>query len=304
MRLFNDHCRIFVSNIAVAAPIETKYKCSASPVFEGEGSDGTVSYLSSDGSSTGKSTKTPAATGGSDSDEVDSDDSDNLPVVHYHKIVKKLDTSSESSNWDSSDSEPLVKYKRDSGHSSKYTKRRGVGRPKGHAKAPKCDFSRPQSIWQHKVHRDRVDEECERLGIYYKIWRPLNPEQTSHISVRDVNDDTIIPEEQEIPQWCILCPKNCVLPNYHFAVNHYRSVHQSTLLVVNETKMWACKCSEMRLHSSDNSARNKHYHCLECFHPFKRSDLLATHISTQHTDIGLFQIRHLMKPGNPYRLDY
>ena len=60
-----------------------------------------VSYLSSNGSSTGKSTKTPAATGGSDSDEVDSDDSDNLPVVHYHKIAKKLDTSSESSSWDS-----------------------------------------------------------------------------------------------------------------------------------------------------------------------------------------------------------
>ena len=54
---------------------------------------------------------------------MDSDESDNLPVVHYHKIVKKLDTSSESSSWDSSDSEPLVKYKRDSGHSSKYTKR-------------------------------------------------------------------------------------------------------------------------------------------------------------------------------------
>ena len=263
-----------------------------------------MGYLSSDGSSTGKSTKTPAATGGSDSDEVDSDDSDNLPVVHYHKIAKKLDTSSESSSWDSSDSEPLVKYKRDSGHSSKYTKRRGVGRPKGHAKAPKRDFSRPQSIRQHKVHRDRVDEECERLGIYYKIWRPLNPEQTFHISVRDVNDDTVIPEEQEIPQWCILCPKNRVLPNYRFAVNHYHSMHQSTLLVVNETKMWACKCSEMRSHGSDNSARNKHYHCLECFHPFKTSDLLATHISTQHTDIGLFQIRHLMKPGNPHRLDY
>ena len=304
MPVFNEHSRIFVSNIAIAGAIKTKYKRSASPVFEGEGSDGTVGYLSSDGSSTGKSTKTPAATGGSDSDEVDSDDSDNLPIVHYHKIAKKLDTSSESSSWDSSDSEPLVKYKRDSGRSSKRTKRRGVGRPKGHAKAPRRDFSRPQSIRQHKVRRDRVDEECERLGIYYKIWQPLNPEQTSHISVRDVNDDTVIPEEQEIPQWCILCPKNRVLPNYRFAVNHYCSVHQSTLLVVNETKMWACKCSEMRSHGSDNSARNKHYHCLECFHPFKTSDLLGTHISTQHTDIGLFQIRHLMKPGNPHRLDY
>ena len=218
--------------------------------------------------------------GPSDSDEQDSDDSDNLPIVHYYKTVKKLDTSSEHSSWDSSDSEPLQKYKRDTGGNSNGMKKRGVGRPKGHAKALKCDFSRPKSIRQHKVHRDRVVEECERLGIYYKIWQPLNPEQTSHISVRNVNDDTMIPEEQEIPQWCIFCPKNCVLPNYHFAVNHYRSVHQSTLLVVNETKMWACNCSEMWLHGSDNSARNKHYHCLECFHAFKTSDLLGTHIST------------------------
>ena len=116
-----------MSNIGVAAAIETKYKHSASPVFEGEGLDGTVSYLSSDGSSTGKSTKTPAAMGGSDSDEVDSDDSDNLPIVHYHKIAKTLDTSSDSSSWDSSDTKPLVKYKRDSGRSSQRMKRQGVG---------------------------------------------------------------------------------------------------------------------------------------------------------------------------------
>ena len=189
-----------MSNIAIESGMETKYKRSASPEFESDSSEGTVGYLSSDGSSSGKSTKTPGATGASDSDVLDSDDSDNLPIVHYHKIAKKLDTSSDSSSWDSSDSEPLVKYKRDSGRSSKRMNRRGVGQPKGHAKAPKCDFSRPQSIRQYKVHRDRVDEECKRLGIYYKIWQPLNPQQTSHISVQDVNDDTVIPEEQEIPQ--------------------------------------------------------------------------------------------------------
>ena len=205
-------------NIAIEGGMKTKYKRSASPEFEGEGLEGTVGYLSSDDSSSGKSTKTPGPTAGSDSDELDSDDSDNLPIVHYHKIAKKLDTSSDSSSWDSSDSEPLQKYKRDSGHSSNGTKKRGVGQPKGHAKAPKCDFSRPKSIRQHKVRRDRVDEECKRLGIYYKIWQPLNPQQTSHISVCDVNDDTVIPEEQEIPRWCILCPKNRVLPNYLFAV--------------------------------------------------------------------------------------
>ena len=123
----------------------TKYKHSASPEFEG--SEGTVAYLSSNDSSSGKLTKTPGPTGASDSDELDSDDSDDSePIVHYHKIAKKLDTSSDSSSWDSSDSEPLQKYKRDTGGSSNGTKKRGVGRPKGHAKAPKRDFSRPKSI--------------------------------------------------------------------------------------------------------------------------------------------------------------
>ena len=115
-----------MSNIAIEGGMETKYKRSASPEFEGDGSEGTVGYLSSDGSSSGKSTKTSGATGGLDSDELDSDDSDNLPIVHYHKIAKKLDTSSDSSSWDSSDSEPLLKYKRDSGHSSNRMKRRDL----------------------------------------------------------------------------------------------------------------------------------------------------------------------------------
>ena len=87
----------------------TKYKHSASPEFEG--SQGTVAYLSSDDSLSGKSTKTPATTGGSDSDEYDSDDSENLPIVHYRKTGKKFDTSSDSSSWDSSDDEPLQNIK-------------------------------------------------------------------------------------------------------------------------------------------------------------------------------------------------
>ena len=205
------------------------------------------------------------------------------------------DQSSSSSSW-SSEEEPS---KKKSNSTSTSLKKR-VGRPKGPAKPPKRDFSRPASIRQHKVRRDRVDEECERRGIYYKIWQPLNPDQTSHITVCDCADNTEIPEEQEILQWCIICPKNRILPNYDFAIKHYRRVHQSTLLVVRDHKMWACKCSEIRSHGTDNSARNKHYHCLECFHPFKTADLLATHIATQHVEIGLFEIRHLMRPDNPH----
>ena len=81
-----------------------------------------------------------------------------------------------------------------------------VGRPKGRAKPPACDFTLPTSIQFKNVRRDCIDEECQRLGIYYKHWVPLNPQQISHPSVRDFNDDTVIPDEQNIPGWCILCP--------------------------------------------------------------------------------------------------
>ena len=48
-----------------------------------------------------------------------------------------------------------------------FTKRKRE-RPRGPAKAPHRDFTRPTSIAQHNVKRDCIDEECERLGIYYK----------------------------------------------------------------------------------------------------------------------------------------
>ena len=81
-----------------------------------------------------------------------------------------------------------------------------VGRPKGRAKPPARDFTLPTSIQFKNVRRDRVDEECQRLGIYYRCWVPLNPQQVSHPSVHDFNDDTVILDEQDIPEWCILCP--------------------------------------------------------------------------------------------------
>ena len=169
------------------------------------------------------------------------------------------------------------------------------GRPRCPAKAPHRDFTRPTSIAQHNVRRDRIDEECERLGIYYKKWVPLNPDQTSHYSVRDYNDDTKVPEEQEVGEWCIMCPKNRFMWNHLLTRKHYLSVHQKKLLVIGDYKLWRCKCSEVHSHGSDNSARNTHYHCHLCYHPFKTKDLLGTHLVTQHLEIETGQVRHLAR---------
>ena len=218
-------------------------------------------------------------------------------------------------SFDSSDDEPLAKYKASAGEQKTDGNNaepeepadmdklpvRGVGRPKGKAQPLRIDFSRPKSIKQHNVWRDQVDEECKRLGIYYRCWHPLNPQQTSHITVRDFSDSTVIPAEQEIPQWCVICPKNRYIRNRFLGRQHYLRVHHKPMLVVADSKMWACKCSEVRSHGSDNSARNQHFHCYICYHPFKRSDLLGTHLITQHIEVDDIQVRHLMDDSNPHK---
>ena len=279
--------RIFSNNSDGAEPSldAAKYRKSDSTDYNSDGnqSDMTVAYLSSGGSSSGKSQET---------------------------------SSSDYDSFYSSDDEPLSKYKKeevrkDEGDTpsqglpmDETTRQCKRGRPKGPAKPPKCDLTRPTSISHHKVRRHQIDEECERLGIYYRCWRPMNPQQTSHISVRELFDEREVPGQQELGKWCLLCPMNCYMHTKLLTLKHYRSVHHKKLLVVRDMKMWHCKCSEMHSHGSDNSAWNAHYHCFICYHPFKTSDLLATHFATQHPKLELAEIRHLMDANNPHRRSF
>ena len=85
----------------------------------------------------------------------------------------------------------------------------------------------PHLFSTKNVRRDCVDEEYQRLGIFYKCWVPLNQQQTSHPSVCDFNDDTVIPDEQNIPEWCIMCHPNTYLKNENVGHHHYLSRHHS-----------------------------------------------------------------------------
>ena len=277
----------------------------------------TVMYLSPGGekdldSSSGKSRAFTAAHKTSHSDmesRFSSEDNEPLSTLLSGSKASKTTNINDESSQSSSDfqgelSQPIPdpsEPESDSMRPSTLPKKRKVGRPKGKAKPPVHDFLVPTSIMQKNVRRDMVDEDCERRGIFYRKWQPLHPDQTSHPSVRDFDDCTVILPEQQIPQWCILCPKNTYLKNEVLATKHYLSCHHKTLIVVEMFKMWVCKCSEMHSHGTDNSARNKHYHCHKCFHLFKMSDLLATHYTSQHADIEPGDIVHLMRPDNPHR---
>ena len=215
-----------------------------------------------------------------------------------------------TSEYDSSDEEPLSKYVKKSpkGVSSgenvvneTSSKQKGRGRPRGKAAVKDRDFSKPTSIKQKHVRRDRVDEECARLGIVYKQWMPLNPEQTEHASIFPVAATNFIPEQQDIPNWCMLCPRTRVLRDRAFGNLHYKHVHHKRLIVIRDEKVLACKCSEITSHGSDNSSCNQHYHCTICFHAIKTADFLATHMLTQHDEVNLPEVRHLMEKENRHR---
>ena len=272
---------------------EKKYIRSQSTDYQ-DSEEGTIAYLSSDEEnllSSGKSTRTRHGS------QLSSGSSPG--------------SSSDSDSFSSLDDKPLSKYRKrkssgDEGHSTDTmrTPSQSVGRPRGTAKPPAKDCNRHFHIVQKNVRRDGIDKECAWLGIYYKKWRPLNPDQTSLVSVCSLEDATVIPHEQEIPQCCIMCPHNRFLKNEQLGLKHYLSLHHKTLLVVRNFKMWACKCSEVRSHRSDNSARNMHYHCFDCFHPFKTGDLLSTHLVTAHENIRLAEVRHLMSDSNPHKYSH
>ena len=139
--------------------------------------------------------------------------SDDEPLSKY--VSPTVNENDEEAGSTSSDSETIIMSEHkmpvdpdsDAMNVEGPPKKCKVGRPKGRAKPPACDFTLPTSIQFKNIRRDHVDEECQRLGIYYRRWVSLNPQQISHPSVHDFNDDTIIPDEQDIPSWCILAPK-------------------------------------------------------------------------------------------------
>ena len=105
------------------------------------------------------------------------------------------------------DAEEYVSAKKSASPAWAVPVKRKRGRPRGKAKPKVIDFTVLGSIQQRHVRRDNVDEECKAEGVIYKKWVPLNPTQTSHVSVRNWEDDTVITKQQTYPAWCIMCPK-------------------------------------------------------------------------------------------------
>ena len=135
------------------------------------------------------------------------------------------------------------------------------------------------------MRRDGVDEKCKRENIKYLKWqgtkgRGLHPSQ---VKVKKVLID-YVPNSQDVNADCMLCPKEKTLNGNADAIDHYKRVHITHLLTVNNVNMLRCRCSKIRSRGSDNSVRNRHYHCIECWHPFDTGAKLRIHKLSKHSD--------------------
>ena len=134
----------------------------------------------------------------------------------------------------------------------------GRGRPKGSMSNKRQLYSDKNvlervHLSQRSVRSDGVDEQCAEAGIVYRRWIP-DPEMDSHLSIRPFLDNSILPEEQKLPGHCLLCPKKSYFTTRKDAENHYNHVHIEHCIVVEDTKILMCKCSDVRSRGTDYCA--------------------------------------------------
>ena len=162
----------------------------------------------------------------------------------------------------------------------------GRGRPKGSTSNKQNLYSDRNllervHLSQRSVRSDGVDEECAEAGIVYRRWVP-DPEMQSHISIRPFLDNSILPDEQKLPGHCLLCPKKSYFTTRKDAEDHFNRVHIQHCIIVEDSKILMCKCSDRHSRGTDYCARNRHYHCFVCFRPCDQKVQLAKHLIIKH----------------------
>jgi len=97
-----------------------------------------------------------------------------------------------------------------------------------------------------------------------------------------VGSSDVIPSQQSVPGYCILCPMTRVIPSRYELRRHFRHLHVKYGITVQNTNIMACKCSQMKNHGSDGTVRNLHFHCHKCHWPRTQWIQMYGHYTTQH----------------------
>ena len=141
----------------------------------------------------------------------------------------------------------------------------------------KCKLKPPKN-----KRKDNVDEQLE--DIKYVYWKGKEPKREGqlHIGNQDFDNAPIVIPQQELDAHCLLCPWKKEVNDALHAESDYCLVRHGHSLVLNNTILLMCKCSEVRSVRMDGSTRNSHWHCVEYWHPFRLCPLLRLHLHTQH----------------------
>ena len=135
------------------------------------------------------------------------------------------------------------------------------------------------------VRRDGVDEECRKQNIKYLKW---TGSKGKGLLVSQIKSNVVlidyIPNKQDENSDCLLCPKEKCLGGRADAIDHYKRVHISRLIQISNINILMCRCSDIRSRGSDRSIRNRHFHCIACWHPFDTPAKLRIHKLAKHSD--------------------
>ena len=148
---------------------------------------------------------------------------------------------------------------------------------------------------KRSIRGDGVNQRCRVLKVKYKKYEgDTSPKPTLHLSQFKYKTKVMIPQRQQIPGECVLCPQQKLLINDRDKTTHYDTVHISKLIVVGNTTSLYCKCSVIRSQGADQMTRNLHYHCPVCHWPHDTWQQMGQHIYSKHKNIPYTDYSHLL----------
>ena len=148
---------------------------------------------------------------------------------------------------------------------------------------------------KRSIRGDGVDQRCHVLNVKYKKYEgDTSPKPTLHLSQFKYKTKVMIPQRQQIPGECVLCPQQKLLINDRDKTTHYDAVHISKLIVIGNTTSLYCKCSVIRSRGADQMTRNSHYHCPVCHWPCDTWQQMGQHIYSKHKNIPYTDYSHLL----------
>ena len=91
-------------------------------------------------------------------------------------------------------------------------------------------------VQKRSIRGDGVDERCRVLKVKYKKYEgDVSPKSRLHFSQFKYNTKNMIPNIQQVPGECVLCPQQKLLISDRDKITHYNAVHISKLIIVGNT---------------------------------------------------------------------